>query len=1138
MIKKHLTFFILILPMTVCAQVQVKSPIETILQKGHSRYIRCLTYSPDGKYMVTGSQDNTLKLWNISNGKEIRTFSMHTGVIRSVSYNPEGTAILTSSGDNKALIYNITTGKVKTEILLEKDRLFKSCYSPDGSKVLTMNDRDETIVWDANSGEKLGAFKKNYSSSISPQWLSPDGKLILTYTSYQESSLVDINTGLVKQTYLCEKPNSFAISPDMKYVAIGTSKIDAFIFDLETGEKLHRLVDDESSKCDGCNTVVTFSPNGKYLATAMRYTGISIWEVKNGKRQINFPLPDEQVDDLTFSPDGTYIMATIDDESYIVDIKTGSEVLHLDNNGLECIPAFSPDEKYVLSNNKNNTAALWSINSQEKQKNRKVKTYSGYLNRNREDGLTFEQNNWFHSNIIRYVELKSKAIVSPDGKYLAKGNIDSIAILFNIETGKVEKVFKGHSKVVLSTAFSHDGKWLLTAGGDRLIKLWDIETGKEIRTFKGHGELIFDACFSSDNKYIVSGSWDATFRIWETATGKLIKYVDLKNVSPYTITFTPNDLYVVIADLGDNLTLWEADACKEFRKIIGHTDLVTSICFSPDGKNMITASADGKVKVWDMLSGMLINKFSGHTSGVFGAACDPQNTYIASGGNDRTIMLWEPKTGKLINTLTGHSGAVTSIQITPDGKKMISCTLDGEIKVWDMEQQKEIYTYIQVDRSNWLIKNPQGYFDGSPEALKLINYVSGLDVITVNSLFEKYYSPNLLKRIQEGELFSNPETSLNTQIKSTPSLKIQLDSENSLNETIHSDSIQWFKNTIPILVTITDQGGGIDELRVYNNKKLIISEHYDGNQRRAGKQQELQLEIPVSAGLNNLTAVALNKDRIESSPADINVYYDGIETDINLYVLSVGINKYENPSYELTYAIDDAKAYNRIVQKGAKPIFNSVEEYFIQDNDANKAKIEETFQSIANKAKPQDVFIFYFAGHGAMGSASNDETADFFIIPYDVTNIYGNYGLLKEKAISGEEILQLSKQIKAGKQLFILDACQSGGALNALNTRGATREKAIAQLARSTGTFFLLASGAIQFASEASELRHGIFTYAILEALEGKADGGTPDEKITASELKSYVEDRVPELTRQYMLTPQYPTGYSFGQDFPIVLVK
>ena len=146
--------------------------------------------------------------------------------------------------------------------------------------------------------------------------------------------------------------------------------------------------------------------------------------------------------------------------------------------------------------------------------------------------------------------------------------------------------------------------------------------------------------------------------------------------------------------------------------------------------------------------------------------------------------------------------------------------------------------------------------------------------------------------------------------------------------------------------------------------------------------------------------------------------------------------------------------------------------------------------------------------------------------------------MLNEKAISATEIMEFSKNILAGKQLFVLDACQSGGAVNAFAQRGAKREKAIAQLARSTGTFFLTASQDIQFANESGNLQHGLFTYAILEALSGKADGGTNDKKITVNEIKTYVEDRVPGLSEEYQGSAQYPTGYSFGQDFPLVIVK
>jgi hypothetical protein len=534
---------------------------------------------------------------------------------------------------------------------------------------------------------------------------------------------------------------------------------------------------------------------------------------------------------------------------------------------------------------------------------------------------------------------------------------------------------------------------------------------------------------------------------------------------------------------------------------------------------------------------MLVNKFTKHSSGVYALAVDPLDRYYASGGVDRTIRIWDKESGKEISVLTGHSGAVSGLNFTPDGKKLISCSTEGVIKVWDLNTFTEIYTYIQLNRNEWLVKNPEGYFDGSKKALTSINYVSGLDVIPVGSLFEKYYTPNLWRRICEGEEFSQTNSSINSKISSAPEVQLQvkLSEENKVAIKTSGDSIEWFSNTIPINIELTDKGQGIDEYRVYNNEKLVFDETMANAKTRAGRQVSKSLEIPIISGDNKITVVALNKDRTESEPVSINVFHDGVESQSDLYIFSVGIDKYSNPNYQLSYAVNDAKAYATRIKKGAKTIFRNVEYFPIENSEANKSHILETFKQIADKARPEDVFIFYYAGHGAMSSGTDNS---FFIIPYDVTQMYGNDEVLNEKAISAYELLKFSKQIAAGKQMFILDACQSGGALEAINTRGATREKAIAQLARSTGTFFLLASGAVQFASEARELGHGIFTYALIEGIDGKADGGQLDRKITANELKGYVEDRVPEITSEYMLTPQYPTGYGYGQDFPIVLVK
>ncbi|MDA7803775.1 hypothetical protein N8987_04295 [Crocinitomix sp.] len=111
------------------------------------------------------------------------------------------------------------------------------------------------------------------------------------------------------------------------------------------------------------------------------------------------------------------------------------------------------------------------------------------------------------------------------------------------------------------------------------------------------------------------------------------------------------------------------------------------------------------------------------------------------------------------------------------------------------------------------------------------------------------------------------------------------------------------------------------------------------------------------------------------------------------------------------------------------------------------------------------------------------------------------------------------------------------GAIETFAVRGSEREKALAQLARNTGTFFLTAAQNAEYANEVGKLNHGLFTYALLELLEGAVMVGT-DKNITVNELKSYAEERVPELTEQYQGSPQYPTGYSFGRDFPIVIIK
>ena len=125
--------------------------------------------------------------------------------------------------------------------------------------------------------------------------------------------------------------------------------------------------------------------------------------------------------------------------------------------------------------------------------------------------------------------------------------------------------------------------------------------------------------------------------------------------------------------------------------------------------------------------------------------------------------------------------------------------------------------------------------------------------------------------------------------------------------------------------------------------------------------------------------------------------------------------------------------------------------------------------------------------------------------------------------------------IAAQKQLFILDACQSAGAFNEMLSSDGDKQKSIAVVSRTTGTHWIAASGAQQFANEFASLGHGVFTYVMLGALKGSA---ASNKMITVNGLKNYLQNEVPEMMKKYSGTLQYPASYGFGNDFPVEVIK
>lgn len=1133
---KHFTHIILFLvSISFYGKAQVERPIEAIIQSGHSKTITASDISHHGKYIATGSIDRSIIIWEKKTGKEIRILHHHLKSITALHFSADDKHILSASNDNTVKLTDIETGEIVHTFLHEKYDIANALFNGDGSKVIIFDKRQHYSIWDTASGNLIGYFTKDYAAYDDASTVSFNGELALTKLDYAKVACVNLKNKDTIFTLPFSKAHTLNFSNDGKYIVIGSAKLFATVFDAETGDSLHTLSIKTGNGCDGCKTQVAISSDSKSVFTISNKGLGKLWNIRSGKTIATFKTPEKSANTIHFTADNKQVLLSYDKSVKLYSTASGKENLSIAHKDLNYYPVQLQNGEFILPG-QNSSADLHSVN-----KVKALKRYSGYLNQEKSDGLRFDYSSWIDVNILQFISYRTSLALHPNNNEIVLGKIDSSALVLDINTGKKMKSLTDASKATFCQAYSRDGKLLAIAGGDRKIRIYDTENYSLKQTLAGHQALIFDLQFSSDSNILSSASWDGTIRTWDIAKASWTTYIEVGKSAPYVMRYAPNDLYLLSGDLTKNIHFWETDTRENFRTLIGHTEPISGIEFSENGEHLVTSSWDGKIKLWHTLTGMQLAKFNEKGAPIYAVNFSPEQTHIISGDGDRKIKFWNIKTGKLEEQLSGHISAVTDIKITSDGKLMISRGMNGEVIVWDYATKKQLYTYLPINRNDWLIKTQSGHFDGSKKALELVNYVSGMEVIAIESLFDKYYTPGLAEKAMNGESLNDTGENLNSLIKNRPELAFQLTNNKKRTLVLDKGSIIDSKTAeFKIDIAVIENGEDISEVRIYNNGKLVANRMTNEELTfRGAKGKTETFDIQLIDGVNKLKAVASSSSHVESDPIELQVNFDGEAAKVDLHVLTIGINSYKNSAYDLNYAVKDAQDFSKAVNKGGTTLFNKTYTYTLENEKATKTEIKTVFEELKRKVGPEDVFVFYYAGHGVMSEPLDPSLADFYIITHNITNFYSEE-ILNREGISATELVELSKEISAQKQLFILDACHSGGALNVLATRGANnREKAIAQLARNTGTFFLTASQDIEYANESGDLKHGLFTYALLEVLEGDiAHSTNQDEKVTVNEIKTYVEERVPELSEQYHGSAQYPTSYSFGQDFPIVILK
>jgi WD40 repeat protein len=713
----------------------------------------------------------------------------------------------------------------------------------------------------------------------------------------------------------------------------------------------------------------------------------------------------------------------------------------------------------------------------------------------------------------------------------------------------------GFSRVqVDSIAFEGSTHNLLVAASAHgvLLSKWEASSGNVLfQTFRSAAGGVFRAKLSADGTFLLQ-SCNSRLTAWETATARKVFDVTLpggymfpeystSRTGDRTWIATSRDLYLIPRahpvpehrDAGDHYSstvvaspagawaarmfpgvtrLFQADSSSTAKKLPWGPNV---LAFSPDDRFALTGYVN-HLSVIQIPSGREVWKHTNLTMPRIGLF-SPRGDFVVA-GDYQQIAIRDAATGKMRRTLAGPDSEPLSLAISEDGTLLAALCRDGLVRLWDVATGELRATLLVAGNGEWSIASPEGLFDGSPEAWAMLRWrlsAAPRDTSPIEIFFSDFFKPGLLAEILSGG-HPLPAKDLRKIDRRQPRVQLALD-----GQTGGRDPAARIRITVaqapPAPAQKQSAGSGARDLRLFRNGSLVKAWHGDLPLNSSG-EDVVEAEVPVAAGLNRWTAYAFNRANVKSEDATLNLNVSGPAQPGTAYLMTIGIDSYENPRFNLRYAAADADALSQSFALAQKSIgrYARVEQIALRNRSATKQAVLAALNQIKMRARPEDAVIVFFAGHGA---ARGDH---FYLIPYDLGYSGDEEALtpgaeldkLLAHSISDQDLQNAFEEVNASTVLLLIDACQSGKALDSEQGRvGPLNNRGLAQLAYEKGMYVLAAAQSGQAAVESSRLQHGVLTYSLLEALRSAvADSVPTDGDVTVREWFDYAVRRVPEL--------------------------